>query len=76
MRNGSPQIQNYICADSYVDAFQAFYERQSHILWIGTVQSWFIFVGSIYAGPLFDQGHLQPLVGTSSFMLVLWNVHD
>ncbi|PVH97040.1 putative monocarboxylate transporter [Periconia macrospinosa] len=58
--------------------FQTYYERESlrnssssQISWIGTVQSSFILLGSIYAGPLLDWGYVQPLVWAGSVMLVL-----
>jgi MFS family permease len=58
--------------------FQTYYERESlrsssssQISWIGTVQACFIFIGSIYSGPLLDWGYVQPLVRTGSVILVL-----
>ncbi|KAF2179128.1 MFS general substrate transporter [Zopfia rhizophila CBS 207.26] len=57
--------------------FQAYYERNllhdsspSQISWIGTVQSSFIMLGSVYSGPLYDWGYLRALIWTGSFMLV------
>ncbi|KAF1953320.1 MFS general substrate transporter [Byssothecium circinans] len=57
--------------------FQAYYEQDlfststpSQISWIGTLQSSFIMLGSVYAGPLYDWGYLKPLVLAGSFMVV------
>ncbi len=58
-------------------AFQSFYERgylkgssPSDISWIGTVQSSFILLGSVYAGPLYDWGYMNLLIRVGSFMVV------
>jgi hypothetical protein len=58
--------------------FQAFYERDflktstaSQISWIGTVQSSFIMLGSLYSGPLYDCGYLGPLMWIGSIVLTL-----
>ncbi|KAF1978045.1 monocarboxylate transporter [Bimuria novae-zelandiae CBS 107.79] len=57
--------------------FQAFYERDflsssnsSQISWIGTVQSSFIMLGSVYSGPLYNWGYLKALILIGSFLLV------
>jgi len=58
-------------------AFQAFYEQgylhersPSDISWVGTVQSSFIMLGSVYAGPLYDWGYLRSLIRVGCFMIV------
>ncbi|KAF1973118.1 putative MFS monocarboxylate transporter [Bimuria novae-zelandiae CBS 107.79] len=57
--------------------FQTFYEQDflrnssaSQVSWIGTVQSSFIMLGSLYSGPLFDRGYLRHLVLLGSIILV------
>ena len=57
--------------------FQSFYQQRflettsaSDISWIGTLQSSFIMLGSVYAGPLYDWGYLRPLIAAGSFMIV------
>ncbi|TVY21568.1 Aspyridones efflux protein apdF [Lachnellula arida] len=57
--------------------FQSYYSltllrtsTSSQISWIGTIQSSFIMIGSVYSGPLYDQGYFRPLIATGCFMLV------
>ena len=59
-------------------AFQAFYERSllaastaSGISWVGAVQACFIMLGSVWSGPLYDWGHLRPLIAVGCFMVVV-----
>lgn len=58
--------------------FQVYYEQDllrtsssSQISWIGTIQSSFIMLGSVYAGPLYDWGYLRPLIWVGSILLLL-----
>ena len=58
--------------------FQTFYSNEllqtssdSAILWIGSVQAFFMFVVSFLIGPIFDSGHLQSLLRAGTLLSVL-----
>lgn len=42
----------------------------SDISWIGSIQSFLLFVGGLAAGPLFDHGYLRSLIYVGSFLVV------
>lgn len=43
----------------------------SRISWIGSLQAFLFLFGGVLAGPLYDRGHLMPLICTGSFLIVL-----
>lgn len=58
--------------------FQTFYQldllaskTSSEISWIGSAQSFLMFLVSVIAGPIVDAGHLRPLLGIGSLLAVL-----
>ncbi|KAI0384214.1 major facilitator superfamily domain-containing protein [Hypomontagnella monticulosa] len=59
-------------------AFQTFYQldmlsdcSSSKIAWIGSTQAFFLFLISLFSGPLFDAGFLRILLWTGSLLLVV-----
>lgn len=58
--------------------FQTFYQldllsskTSSEISWIGSTQSFLMFLVSVIAGPIVDAGHLRPLLGLGFLLAVL-----
>ncbi|KAH8697433.1 putative monocarboxylate transporter [Talaromyces proteolyticus] len=58
--------------------FQTFYQldllaskTSSEISWIGSTQSFLMFLVSVFAGPIVDAGHLRPLLAVGSLLTVL-----
>ncbi|KAJ5690172.1 Major facilitator superfamily domain general substrate transporter [Penicillium macrosclerotiorum] len=57
--------------------FQSYYEdilllkySASSISWIGTVQGFLLLMAGIIVGPIFDKGHLRPLLLLGTFLVV------
>lgn len=58
--------------------FQTFYQldllssrSSSDISWIGSTQSFLMFLVSVVAGPIVDAGHLKSLLGVGSVLTIL-----
>ncbi|KAI5867886.1 MFS general substrate transporter [Durotheca rogersii] len=58
--------------------FQTYYERpgtmfdrsSSDISWIGSIQSFMVLLGGVFAGPIYDRGYLRELLIIGSFGIV------
>lgn len=55
---------------TYYESGQLFTRSSSDISWIGSIQSFMLFVIGIFAGPLYDRGYLRTLLVVGSFGVV------
>lgn len=55
---------------SFYESGQLFTQTSSNISWIGSIQAFFVFATGAIAGPIFDRGHLKPLLIVGTFCMV------
>jgi MFS family permease len=55
---------------TYYESGVLFRQSSSNISWIGALQAFFVLVGGVLSGPIYDRGHLRPLLITGSFGVV------
>ncbi|KAJ5092761.1 hypothetical protein N7456_008622, partial [Penicillium angulare] len=55
---------------SFYESGELFTQTSSNISWIGSIQAFLVFATGAVAGPIFDRGHLKPLLVIGTFCLV------
>ncbi|KAI1378443.1 MFS general substrate transporter [Hypoxylon crocopeplum] len=55
---------------TYYEAGQLFERSSSDISWIGSIQSFMVLMGGVFAGPIYDRGYLRYLLIAGSFGIV------
>ncbi|QIW96767.1 hypothetical protein AMS68_002285 [Peltaster fructicola] len=59
---------------TYYESGDLFVSTSSDIAWIGTIQAICVMLFGALSGPLYDQGHLRPLLLVGSILVVLGNM--
>ncbi|KAI2785543.1 MFS general substrate transporter [Daldinia loculata] len=55
---------------TYYESGALFHRSSSDISWIGSIQSFMVLVGGVFAGPIYDRGYLRHLLIVGSFGIV------
>ncbi|KAI1465197.1 MFS general substrate transporter [Daldinia caldariorum] len=55
---------------TYYESGAMFQRSSSDISWIGSIQSFMVLVGGVFAGPIYDRGYLRHLLIVGSFGIV------
>ncbi|KAI1770472.1 MFS general substrate transporter [Hypoxylon cercidicola] len=55
---------------TYYETGQLFERSSSDISWIGSIQSFMVLIGGVFAGPIYDRGYLRHLLIAGSFGIV------
>lgn len=54
----------------YYESGALFSTTSSNISWIGSIEAFLLLLMGVFAGPIYDRGHLRPLLIFGSFMVV------
>ncbi|KAI4863963.1 MFS general substrate transporter [Hypoxylon rubiginosum] len=55
---------------TYYESGALFERSSSDISWIGSIQSFMVLIGGVFAGPIYDRGYLRHLLVAGSFGIV------
>lgn len=55
---------------TYYEGGELFQRSSSDISWIGSIQSFMVLLGGVFAGPIYDRGYLKHLLVAGSFGIV------
>ncbi|KAI0124000.1 major facilitator superfamily domain-containing protein [Xylariales sp. AK1849] len=55
---------------TYYESGDLFAESSSNISWIGSIQAYFVLLGGVFSGPLYDKGYFRSLLILGSFGIV------
>ncbi|USW47345.1 Putative major facilitator superfamily, MFS transporter superfamily [Septoria linicola] len=63
-------LNTYGVYQTYYESGQLFTESSSNISWIGSIQSFMVLLVGAFIGPIYDRGHLRPLLIVGAFLIV------
>lgn len=55
---------------TYYESGQLFVQSSANISWVGSIQAYCVLLFGLFAGPIYDRGHLRLLLLVGSFLIV------